>query len=286
MDNGNTKAANLWVNPGHFYSPIPSLIEIQKHENRIFDRTIKAIPGIDLNIEQQLRLLEKFGSYYIDLPFDKQKKDDLRYYFENPAYSYSDAICLYSMIREFGPKKIIEIGSGYSSCVMLDTNELFFQNQIDCTFIEPYPDLLRSLINEDDKTRCHFIESNLQDVPLSEFAKLEANDILFIDSTHVAKTGSDVNYIIFNILPLLEHGVYIHFHDIFWPFEYPKEWIYEGRAWNEDYFLHAFLMYNYQFEIVFLNTYLEEFYEDRFMKNMPLCLKNRGGSIWLRKKCG
>ena len=131
------------------------------------------------------------------------------------------------------------MGSGYSSCVILDTNELFFNNNISCIFIEPYPQLQESLLKENDKDKIEIIPKRLQDVEVSKFSSLSSGDILFVDSTHVSKVDSDVNYIFFEILPSLTNGVYIHFHDIFYPFEYPKEWIYEGRAWNENYILRA-----------------------------------------------
>jgi predicted O-methyltransferase YrrM len=272
-----------FVPPGHFYSAIPSLEEIRRREKQIWDVVPDKLPGIDLNTEKQLICFNEFAAYYEEMPFP-DKKNSLRYYFENPSYSYSDAICLYSMIRKTKPLRIIEVGSGYSSCVMMDTNELFFSDKIHITFIEPYVDLLLSLMKKDDRSRNTVIPSIVQDVELDIFGKLEENDILFIDSTHVSKIGSDVNHILFNILPKLNKGVLIHFHDVFYPFEYPKEWIYGGKAWNEAYVLRAFLQYNTSFEIVFYNTYLELFYADKFKRYMPLCLKNPGGSIWLRKK--
>ncbi len=124
-------------------------------------------------------------------------------------------------------------GSGYSSCLILDTNELFFDNAISCTFIEPYPGRLLSLLKEEDQKHYQLIQKNLQDIELTSFKELSPNDILFVDSTHVSKTNSDVNYLLFNILPSLNSGVLIHFHDIFYPFEYPKKWVYEGRAWKK-----------------------------------------------------
>jgi hypothetical protein len=207
----------------------------------------------------------------------------MRYFFENTYYSYSDAIFLYCMIRYIQPKKFVEAGSGYSSCVVLDTNELFFKNSIECTFIDPYPERLLSLIKAEDKERIRIITDRIQDVNIEEFCGLSEGDILLIDSTHVSKVGSDVNYIFHEILPCLKKGVYIHFHDIFYPFEYPKEWVCAGKAWNEAYLLRAFLQYNDHFEIVFFNTFLEFFYEDRFLREMPLCMKNKGGSIWIKK---
>ena len=283
---GKAKSKNnqfvTWAPPGHFYSTIPDLNEITAIEVKIWGIP-KGIKGVDLNSEAQLRLLNTLSEYYKDLPFDDLKKPNLRYYYKNGFFLYSDAIFLYSMIRHLKPKKIIEVGSGFSSMVTLDTNELFCDNTIDCTFIEPYPDNFLSLIKESDRERVKLVVSNLQEIDLGIFEKLEPNDILFIDSTHVAKIGSDVNYIFFEILPSLNKGVYIHFHDIFYPFQYPKEWVYEGRAWNEVYLLRAFLQYNTEFQIVIFNTYLHHAYKDILTERMPLCLKNPGGSIWIKK---
>jgi len=272
-----------FARPGHFYSPIPSIEEIKKNEDRVFGDIPRKISGVELNENDQLSLFKKFKNYYDELPFSKTNTGNLRYFFENKFYSYSDAIFLYCMIRHAQPNTIMEVGSGYSSCVALDTNELFFDNSIEIIFIEPYPERLISLTKETDKEKITIISKKVQDIELSEFESLQPNDILFIDSTHVGKIDSDVNYIFFEILPRLSSGVFIHFHDVFYPFEYPKEWIYEGRAWNESYILHSFLMFNNTFKIVFFNTYLEYFHEELFRREMPLCMKNKGGSIWIQK---
>ena len=285
LDEYKADQASMFVPPGHFYSPFPSIEEVKLNEARIFNRIPKELPGIDLNEEEQIILFNKFTEYYDEQPFAPHKKDNLRYFFENPNYSYSDAIFLYCMIRYTRPTKIIEVGSGYSSCAILDTNELFFDNVISCTFIDPYPELLLSLIKDSDKDRIEIIQKNLQDIDISKFSELSAGDILFIDSTHVSKVNSDVNHIFFEILPILKSGVYIHFHDIIYPFEYPKEWIYEGRAWNEAYLLRVFLQYNSAFKIQLFNTFLELVHDDKdkLVKQMPLIMKNPGGSIWLKK---
>jgi predicted O-methyltransferase YrrM len=272
------------VPPGHFYSPIPALEYIRANERSIFDNVSRQIRGIDLHEAEQRQLLDSFKKYYDELPFRDQKTPKLRYFFENPNYSYSDAIFLYCMMRHVKPRRIIELGSGYSSCVMLDTNDLYFNGSIATTFIDPYPELLLSKIKENDRERMKISGSRVQDLDLEEFDSLEANDILFIDSTHVSKIYSDVNRLFFEILPRIQEGVLIHFHDIFYPFEYPREWIYEGRAWNEAYLLRAFLQYNSSFRIVLMNTFLERFHRDFFEQAMPLCLKNPGGSIWIRKE--
>ena len=277
------KTLKRFVPPGHFFSPIPSLEEIRKDESRIFESVPRDIIGIELHEAEQLTLLGELARFYKEMPFQSHKVEGLRYYFENPAYLYSDAIILHCMIRHLKPKRIIEVGSGFSSCVTLDTNELYFNGSIVTTFIEPYPRLLMSLVKEEDKGRIKLLPCRLQDVNVSEFEALQANDILFIDSTHVSKIDSDVNRIVFEILPRLSPGVHIHFHDIFYPFEYPKEWVYEGKAWNEAYLLRAFLQYNTAFRVVLMNTFMERYHESFFQEWMPLCLKNTGGSIWIRK---
>jgi hypothetical protein len=267
--------------PGGYYSPIPSMNEITKHN---FSITLsESLPGIDLNGKEQLNLLDSFETFYKELPFTDKKSDGFRYYYENGFYSYSDAIFLYCMIRHLKPQRIIEVGSGFSSSVTLDTNEQFMSNSINCIFIEPYPQRLEALLKSNDNEKVVIHKKRLQEIPLELFEELHKNDILFIDSTHVAKFNSDVNYIIHKILPVLAHGVHIHFHDIFYPFEYPQEWLLQGRAWNEQYILRAFLEFNKEFEIVMFNTYLESMYEVQIKNRFPLLYKNTGGSIWLKR---
>ncbi len=271
--------------PGHFYSPIPSLDEVRRDEAHLFGALPRQFPDLDLHERKQLELLASLRLYYPEQPFPHHKTPDRRYFFQNEMYSYSDAIFLYCIIRHLRPRRIIEIGSGYSSAATLDTNELFFDNRIQCTFIDPCPDRLRSILKQEDKERIEVIPSRIQGVDLKLFAQLEANDILFIDSTHVAKIGSDVNRIVFEMLPALRPGVHIHFHDIFFPFEYPREWVFEGRAWNESYVLRAFLAFNSAFEIVLWNEFLARFHREEFARTMPLCLLNEGGSLWLKRVC-
>lgn len=269
---------------GNYYSPIVLVSDIKKRESEIWSKAEKeGISGIDLRTDEQIELLGILTKYYGELPFKSEKQNTNRYYFENAFYSYTDGIVLYSMIRHFNPKRIIEIGSGFSSALMLDTNDLFFDSKIDLTFIEPYPERLYLQMTEADKLHSIIIQTDVQLVPLSDFEKLQRGDILFVDSSHVVKTDSDVNYIIFEILPVLQSGVLIHFHDIFYPFEYPKEWVLRGHNWNEDYFLKAFLMYNQNFKIRLFSSYLHIHHKEAFSE-MPLCYKNGGGNLWIEKK--
>lgn len=276
------KKSNYYL-PGHFYSPIISINELMENEKVIWkDHFPDVITGIDLQADKQLALLEDFSAFYGDIPFKDQPQDSIRYYYNNKFYSYTDAIILFSMIRYFRPCHIIEVGSGFSSAVMMDTNQVFLNDMVNLTFIEPYPDRLNSLMTPSDYEKVCLIKKKVQNVSLDEFRRLNSGDIFFVDSSHVIKTGGDLNYILFEILPVLQPGVIIHFHDIFYPFEYPKSWVYSGYNWNEIYALRAFLMFNLSFEIIFFSDYLHKCHGSSF-ERMPLCFKNSGGSLWIRK---
>lgn len=268
--------------PGHFYSPVPDLEEIKQREAEIFD-TSRPIPGIDFNDPTQLELLQRIKPLLAEAPWTERPRQDLLFHYDNIYYTWSDALVLYGLMRVLKPARIIEVGSGWSSAVMLDTNRLFFEDNIALTFIEPFPDRLNALAATAASNR--LVQSIVQHVPLEQFDQLKAGDFLFIDTSHVSKVGSDVNHLLFEVLPRLNSGVYIHFHDIFFPFEYPKEWVYKGYAWNEIYLLRAFLMDNPHYEIVFMNTYLEHKYPGQLPE--PMFTRFKGsitGGIWLRKR--
>ncbi|MBM6583753.1 class I SAM-dependent methyltransferase [Microvirga sp. BT689] len=273
-----------WVPPGHYYSPIVDLDELALRRDVVFDRT-RPPAGIELYPAEQLALIDRLTKHYNQLPFSAEKQPGLRYYYENPFYSYGDAILLSCLLMELRPKRFVEFGSGYSSCVTLDINEHFLNNELNCTFIDPYPKALEKLLSAEDRSRCRIVRSPAQDIDLGLVDALEAGDILFIDSTHVSKAGSDVNFHLFMLLPRLKPGVYIHFHDVFYPFEYPEEWFFkENRSWNELYVLRAFLMYNTEFKIVAFNHYLHLEHGSVVAASMPLFARNPGGGLWLQKR--
>ena len=288
------KKWQTWMPPGHYYSPIPSIPEIKGDNERIFKKHELFLSDIQLNENAQLELLGKLSAFNATQPFTREKAEQTRYYFENDFYSYADGIVLYSMLRHFQPKRVIEVGSGFSSALTLDVNEIFFDHKIKLTFIEPYPHRLETLMNERDREQSTVIVERLQDVSLSLFTELCDRDILLIDSSHVSKTGSDVNTLIFEILPRLQSGVFVHIHDIFFPFEYPKDWVLGGMAWNEAYLIRAFLQYNQAFEICFFTSFLMNCHKERVKHALPLAIKSEkddptmkdtpGASLWIRKK--
>jgi len=266
---------------GHFYSPIPSLKELRADRQRVFGEVPREIPGVDLREQEQLQLLRVMQGYYAQQPFAERRSDGMLYCFQNDQFGHCDAIMLYGMLRHSQPRRVIEVGSGHSSCAIADTNRLVFNNSIECTFIDPNPERLKSVLSP--STPATVLEKRVQDVPLDLFAGLSSGDILFIDSAHVAKAGSDVNHIFFRILPILKPGVRVHLHDVVYPFEYPEQWVFDGKAWNEAYLLRAFLQYNSSFELELFPSYLIQFHRELFRKEMPLCLTNTGGSIWIRR---
>ncbi len=276
-------SAPMFAPPGHFYSPIPSFADIESYRERFEAGPPATLGAIDLRLDAQSALLEDFKPFYDEQPFPDQRIPTRRYWFDNGSFGSGDALALYCMLRRLQPRRVIEVGSGWSSCALLDTCEHFLDRDPELTMIEPYPAQLCELIRPDDRERFRLIEDAVQRVPLAEFAELEADDILFIDSTHVSRVGSDVNYEIFEVLPSLQAGVYVHVHDVFYPFEYPIGWVEEGRGWNEAYVLRAFLEYNDAFEIVLFNDLVHQRFFDRLTREFPLWMRNPGGSLWLRK---
>ncbi len=271
---------------GHYYSLYPDLDDIDQRADIIFDQK-RAVPDIDLNTARQLEVYRGISAFYADRPDwpDINSPDAVgspfRYRFGNPSLSPADSIHLHCMLRFLKPKRLIEVGSGYSSAVSLDTNEFYLGRSIKMSFIEPYPDRLRSLLKPDDKIELH--ECGLQEMPTSYFEALESGDVLFIDSTHVSKIGSDVNYLFFEIFPRLHSGVYIHLHDIFYPFEYPKQWIYGGMIWNELYLLRAFLENNHDYSIQYFQNMMQKEFPEMLREKWPLDVFPHGGSFWMRK---
>lgn len=271
--------------PGHYGSTLPATRDIQRRANRLFAKQARACAGIDTGEDRQIELLNSFSTYYADFSFPSLPASDTRYYYENPMYGYCDGFILYAFLRHFRPRQVVEVGSGFSSALMLDTADRYPDAGTRFTFIEPFPRRLNRLVRHPTDGRCRIVQKNVQEVPFSVFVSLTENDILFVDSSHVVKIGSDLSYILFHILPALNKGVLVHIHDIWWPFEYPRTMIMEGRIWNEPYFVRSFLQFNQAFEILYFTSYMEEAYRSQIDELLPGYLRaDTGRSLWLRKK--
>jgi hypothetical protein len=272
-----------FAHPGHFYSPIPDPAELELRRQEIFDASPKTLPGLDLQTAEQLAFFDHLFTLSQDFPYTvSHARKNYRYSLDNLFFTEPDAFTLHSVIRIFRPKRIVEIGSGYSSALILDTIDRFLDYQPELVFVEPEPSRLTKLLKPEDLSRVRIFPTSAQSVPIEELLRLDVSDILFIDSSHVGKCGSDVLHLLFNVLPQLRAGVFVHVHDIFWPFEYPESWYHEGRCWNETYFVRAMLMFNAVFRIFFWPSFLESYCPQR-IREISQYRKHAGGSLWLRR---
>lgn len=273
---------------GHYYSPVVDPADLLSKAASIWSAEAPVILGIDLNCKAHEMVLESWFPQHIskyDYPevLDENDPDEKLFYTRNSKFSWLDSRALFVFLNEIKPARMIEVGSGYSSLLTADVNHRFLNNS--CTFqcIEPYP---REFLVTGVAGISELIIQQVQDIPPSDFETLEKGDILFIDSTHVCKTGSDVNFLYFEVLPRLKPGVLIHVHDIFLPFEYPQEWVLEeNRSWNEQYLLRALLMYSGLFQVFFGCNYA--FYQFPELVIRALDLHSGagfgGGSFWITK---
>lgn len=272
-----------YVPHGHFYSPLPSKEDEEKY---CANKPVDVDSSIRLNIDEQLALCNEMKKFYNPERFAETerglgKNGNTRYYYENKFFSYGDGIILNMFLRKTHPKRIVEVGCGFSSAMMLDTCDMFAElRDVDFTFIEPEPE--RRLLKLVDEREINLIKSNLQDLsPDLICGALECGDLLFIDSSHVVKLNSDVMFIFDRILPNLKKGVYVHFHDVVYPFVYPDCWVREGRFWNEVFFLKQFLAYNDSWKIVLWPVMLHQ--KNLIQDIFPLINRNIGGSLYLQK---
>jgi hypothetical protein len=271
-----------WVPPGHFYSPFPDLADYERRAAGLLDGG-RELVGIDLHEQEQLALAATLESLVADadLAEHEDERGDRRYWLDNFAYAYGDGVVLHGMLRHLRPGRIVEVGSGFSSALILDTVDEWLP-ATEVTFVEPYPELVEGLLRAGDERRVTIHRKPVQDVDPDVFAALGPGDVLFIDSTHVAKAGSDVNHLVFEVLPRLRVGVWVHLHDIFFPFEYPAAWVREGRAWHEAYLVRAFLSYNPAFAIRWFQSFMWIRHRAA-LENLPWVARNPGGNLWLER---
>jgi Methyltransferase domain len=279
------QAASLFVPPGHFYSPVVDPRELRPRHPDLWNTPAGDLPGLRLDADAMLARWHEWRSFLREIPFPASRTEGFRYYFENDQFSWGDASIYYAMLRSLRPARLIEVGSGYSSALALDTVDRHFPGAVQMSFIEPYPDRLRGLLTEEERGTVHLLQAKVQDVPVSTFEALEDGDLLFIDSTHIVKSGSDVCFELFEVLPRLRRGVTVHFHDIFFPFEYPPDWaLDQNRSWNEAHALRAFLIGNDDFEVVFFNDFFRRRFPQEASDPALVFGRNSGGSLWLRKR--
>ena len=261
----------------HYYEPTYAEAHLPRDTARE-----RALPGIDLNAAGQLALLERFtfADELRALPQEKPSPDEFGYM--NPMFGPGDAEIYYNLVRTFRPRRIVEIGSGNSTLMALEAiaaNRAEYASFVcDVTCIEPYemPWL--------ESTGVTVVRERVETVDLARFADLAANDILFIDSSHVIRPHGDVLREFQEILPSLAPGVLVHVHDIFTPRDYPEAWLRaERRLWNEQYLLEAFLAYNDRFSVLCANNWLKHNHWEAFHRACPMTgASDEPGSFWMR----
>jgi hypothetical protein len=264
-----------------YYQP---LINPRKHLIRSL-RENRSLPGIDLNIDMQLALINqfKYNDELVKFPLNKSEK--LEFYYNNDSYMSGDAEYLYNVIRHFQPEKIIEIGSGYSTLI---ANQALGKNmeelpvrKVSHICIEPFEQQWLSNLNVE------LIREKVEDMDLDIFKSLNRNDILFIDSSHIIRPQGDVLFEYLEILPVLKEGVIVHIHDIFTPKDYLNKWIFEDHLlWNEQYLLEAFLTFNSDYKIIAALNYLSHEHSEIFCSKAPIFSEQSNrepGGFWIQK---
>ena len=239
--------------------------------------------GIDLDEGAQVELMKELAPLWDGVP--DSPREGWRFS-SSWMFAPADATIYYALLQKWKPSRIVEVGSGFSSALALDCSDRYLP-QLQTTFIEPYPDRLYGLLSDRDRELTEIHAKPVQEVPLEVFDQLQAGDILFVDTDHFTKTGSEVNWMAFNVFPRIQPGVHIHIHDIYWPFEYPEGWLRERRAWNEVYFFRAFLMDNPKYHIRLMNSWVWQNHRELFtgLRAGESTFTDVGpGSLWLDKR--
>jgi predicted O-methyltransferase YrrM len=273
----------IHLTPNHYHFPIP---DTSRLEDAIWTRASE-LPGVEMNEPEQLVLLDRLSSAYANewagLPRTRPQSPNA-FHLENGHFETVDAEMYYGLIRERAPRRILEIGSGFSSRLALAALEKNREagKSGAITLCDPHPPAWahagRGAIDR-------IIPSQVQGISLTEFTSLSANDMLFIDSSHVLAIGSDVQFLFLEALPRLRPGVLVHVHDIFFPEEYPRYWVRDRlRFWNEQYLLQAFLAFNPRFRVLWASHWIAVKYPGRLQQAIPSFVPGKSpGSFWMER---
>jgi len=276
--------------PVHFYSPVPDLVDLE--QRKIWDRK-SDLAGVSFNPEFQVALLSELGKQFgheCDWPSQSPIKE-VQFFTENGTFGFGCAASTYCILRNYKPRRVIEVGSGNSSKIISEAlllNSKDSKEPIGYSIIDPSPS---PFIETGLNTLTRLEKKPVETLDHSFFSQLKKNDVFFIDSGHTVRIGGDVNFLILDILPRLSPGVIIHFHDIALPFEYPKVYATNSKYqifWTEAYLLQAFLCFNQEFEILlalaFLMTEGKKEFSSVFPHYQPGEHRSISGSFWIRRK--
>lgn len=254
------------VLPNHFYWPVPDFRTLEKLEWK--PRT----PTFDLHLENQVQFASQVVPKYSDelRAAAQPSRDDKTYHWNNGMFESVDAEVAYSLVRHLKPARVVEIGGGFSTRILA---QAVYMNQLEdgrsgrLITIEPYPD---KVIRDGLPGLTQLIPCRVQDMPANFFDSLDAGDMLFIDSSHVVVVGSDVVYEFIQILPRLRSGVVVHLHDIFYPFDYPRDAVLQFLwFWSEQYLLEVLLNSKADFEVLWSSSAMQFFHPDVLRQAVP-----------------
>jgi hypothetical protein len=266
------------VLPINFYSNTPSIQEIKNSYEYLEETPPYLDAGIFENdiLKSTIDDLMDFSTEFNPKKHGNEE-DPSEFFWENSQFSWSDAMSYYCFIRMLKPQTIIEIGSGFSTLVAVDAIRKNGCGSIVC--IEPFPrPFLQNLHH------VSIIEKRAQDISRYDLNNLLSEDgILFIDSTHTVKSGSDCLHIYLRLLPTIEKNIFVHSHDVFLPFGLPMNWLLERQIfWTEQYLLLGFLIDNPKATVLFGSAYNKEKNEDKLLRLMGGKCAHGGGSIWFK----
>jgi predicted O-methyltransferase YrrM len=277
-----------WPELTHFHSPVPDtrILSTPRMRARLWPESAPEQPGVDWRREEQIALVSDELAAQEPMTFPETTDDPIEFFSSNPAFPPHDAWALQAMLRHLRPQRMIEVGSGWTSLLAARVNREQLGGEMRLTCIDPFPqDFIRAGV----EGIAELIERPAEEMDLAFFAELEAGDILFIDSTHTVKTGSDVVFLFGEVVPRLKPGVVVHIHDIFLPGEYPPQWVLSGWSWNEQYLVQAFLAFNREFEVLLSLGWLAQRQPELIEAAVPgfeRFYPGRGGSLWIRRSAG
>ena len=271
----------------HYYSPLPDIPAVKKRLNRWYKRGM--FDAVQWDLEKQLHFLNQLQVYKTEsegLP----SCDQITAEGYGQGYGEIEARLLHCMVRYLKPRRVIEVGAGVSTYYTLNAlrvndGEGHIPGEMAC--IDPYPSVKISELANQGRIKLYAKE--VQDVEINTFRDLEENDLLFIDSSHVAKIDSDVNWLYLEVFPNLNKGVVIHIHDICFPYltVMPEHPLFEqSLLWNETALVKAFMMYNEVFEVLMCQSYLHH-ERPEVIKNIVNSYDNQThfpASLWLMKQ--
>jgi hypothetical protein len=278
---GTLQNNNINLTPANFYSNLPLIADIEHsfeyreaneevYNAGLFDREV---------IEAFIDEISVYAGEF-EMPEEGDRENPDGFFWKNPAFSYSDAMSYYCILRHFKPDHVLEVGSGFSTLVADAAMRKNGSGRV--TLIEPYPKAFLKRLDSVDR----IIESFAQDIPVPDFVSLiESAGVWFIDSTHTVKIGSDCLYLYLKVMPEIRKDIIVHTHDVFLPFGMPKKKALEKHIyWTEQYLLYAYMLDNPKIDVLFGSAYANKVLPEALSRLMSGHYRGGGGSIWYRLK--